>query len=57
MENLDVTSSYIPIFDAEGKVEGVFEVYSNTSSLASYLDNIKGNVFISNATSVRLKIE
>ena len=49
MENLDVTSSYIPIFDAEGKVEGVFEVYSNTSSLASYLDNIKGNVFISNA--------
>ena len=49
MRDLDVTSSYIPIFDADGNVEGVFEVYSNTTSLVAYLDTIKGNVFAINA--------
>jgi len=49
MRDLDVTSSYVPIFDADGKVEGVFEVYSNTTSLLAYLDRIKSDVFGINA--------
>lgn len=46
IENRDVISSYVPIYGASGKVEGVFEVYDDVTPLLQSVSIAQRNIAI-----------